>query len=105
MSDDEIILLSEIDSNALEEERRRFREEGGVIGQWRWRPDDQTIERIGGYGWCVDVNSCRTPEQVLGWLGHVLIKTWATPEVVGDLVRVLHLVTGATERWGNGRMG
>ena len=45
--------------------------------------------QTGAWVYSVDLERCRTSAEVLDWIFQVSTKTWAPPEVVGELVRAL----------------
>lgn len=54
--------------------------------------DSLTIELDAGWHrYEVDLERCNTPGQVLDWIFQVKAKTWATPELMYDLLEALNV--------------
>ena len=58
-------------------------------GAWRFRLANLTLEcrdRAGRHFYYVDLERCRTSAELLDWIFQINQKTWATPEIVKDLL-------------------
>lgn len=63
------------------------------VGNWTYIPETLVLkctEERGGYE--VDLERCTNSAQILDWIFQVNMKTWATPEVVKDLLDIISLV-------------
>ncbi len=71
--------------------------DGDRWGRWIYRPGTRAlyIQPYGNGGeYEVDLGRCRTPSDVLDWVSHISMKTWATDADVGALVRALLTLNG-----------
>ena len=69
-------------------------------GPWRWNFSNLTLVLTydGERDWYyVDVEECLTPAEMLDWIFQVAGHTWATPEIVGQLVVALNDLLGPQE--------
>ena len=47
----------------------------------------------------IDLSALTTSAQILDWIAQVSRKTWATPQIVGDMVRLLDAILGLQENY------
>lgn len=76
-----------------EEHSRRRRNRWGA---WTYRVN-RTLEcrnERGGYIYDVDLDRCRTSAEVLDWIFQITAKTWASPEIVKDLLQAIRDLLG-----------
>lgn len=41
-----------------------------------------------GYNYDIEFTRCNTPEKILGWIDHLSIKIWMTPEKMREFIRL-----------------
>lgn len=58
---------------------------------WRYDPENRVVSRD---HYEVPLDQMPDSNAILAWLDHVGSKTWATSEVIGDLVLILNAVLG-----------
>lgn len=57
-------------------------------GPWRFKTSNWTLA-LRHDRYYIDLEECRTSAEVLDWIAQVAGKTWATPQMVGWLVKAL----------------
>src|SRR4030095_16535284 len=59
------------------------------IGDWVYDPKTLVVRHESRFWYEVDLEQCTTPAEMLAWIFQFANKTWATREIVGDLVKIL----------------
>jgi len=56
---------------------------------WNFNESNLTLNFNEWPGYQINLERCATSAQVLDWIAQIAQKTWATPEIVGALVKAL----------------
>ena len=72
-----------------------------TVEGWTFRPELNrlTYDVTDSHLYDVRLDECKTPTGLLDWIAQVNEKVWATPEVVGGLVKAMDIHAGGMRRW------
>jgi len=57
---------------------------------WKLDLSDMVIEATGKHWYEIDLDRCKSAKEILDWIIQVQKKSWATDEIVSDLVLILN---------------
>jgi hypothetical protein len=63
------------------------------FGEWMFKHSERALVHI-FFRYEISIDRCRTGEEILDWLGHMLEKTWVTSDTIGDLAVALDEIVG-----------
>lgn len=91
----------EVNFKTLGEVLHEEKELPTTVEGWTYRPklNCLTYDVTDSHRYDVPLNGFETETGLLDWIAQVNEKAWATPEVVGGLVKAMDIHAGGIRRW------